>query len=354
VRRRGALAAPAAVLAAGLAGLAGLAGCGASAHPAAPAAAPASHAASTSAAGSRASTARSPTSLASSASSASSASAAAVAPRPARARPPYAIRTDTVTFVDAGRTVVIPGQGRVPRRLVTILRYPADRTAGPFPLVIFGHGFAVTPRIYARLLIAWARAGYVVAAPVFPLENQDAPGGPDERDLINQPGDMSFLMTALTGSQSPVRRLVDPDEIAVAGQSDGGETALAVSYDRAFRDPRVKATVVLSGAQIPGVNQLVFPSGGPPLLATQGTDDPINPPSLTNAFFALAHPPKFLLELDGASHLPPYTDGQPDLGIVERTTIAFLNRYLRDHRDGLAQMARAGNRPGVSQLIADP
>jgi fermentation-respiration switch protein FrsA (DUF1100 family) len=331
VRRRGALAA--AVLAAGLTG------CGASAHPAPPASPPTSHAAST-----PASTSPSPASRAPSRS------------RPARAgaRAPYAIRTNTVTFVDAGRTVVIPGQGRVPRRLVTILRYPDDRSAGPFPLVIFGHGFAVTPGIYARLLIAWARAGYVVAAPVFPLENQDAPGGPDERDLINQPGDMSFLMTALTGSQSPVRRLVDPDEIAVAGQSDGGETALAVSYDRAFRDPRVKATIVLSGAQIPGVNQLVFPSGGPPLLATQGTDDPINPPSLTNAFFALAHPPKFLLELDGASHLPPYTDGQPDLGIVERTTIAFLNRYLRDHRNGLAQMARAGNRPGVSQLIADP
>jgi dienelactone hydrolase len=249
---------------------------------------------------------------------------------------------------------VIPGQGRVPRRLVTILRFPSDPSAGPFPLIIFGHGFAVTPGIYARLLTAWARAGYVVAAPFFPLENEDAPGGPDERDLVNQPGDMSFLITALTGPDSALRRLIDPDEIAVAGQSDGGETALAVSYDRAFRDPRVKATVVLSGAQIPGVNQLVFPANGPPLLATQGTADPINPPSLTDAFFSLAHRPKFLLELDGASHLPPYTDGQPDLGIVERATIAFLNRYLRHRRGALAQLARAGDRPGVSQLIADP
>jgi predicted dienelactone hydrolase len=54
------------------------------------------------------------------------------------------------------------------------------RGARPFPLIVFGHGFAVTPRPYSQLLRAWARAGYVVAAPVFPLENANAPGGPDE------------------------------------------------------------------------------------------------------------------------------------------------------------------------------
>ena len=278
----------------------------------------------------------------------------AVPQPPAPGGPPYPIRTRTITFVDATRTVVIPGRGRVDRRLTTILRYPSDRSAGPFPLVIFGHGFAVTPRIYAGLLTAWARAGYVVAAPFFPLENADAPGGPDERDLINQPADMSFLMTALTGADDPLHTLIDPGEIAVTGQSDGGETALAVAYDRAFRDRRVRAAVILSGAQIPGINQLVFPAHGPPLLATQGTADPINPPSLTDAFFRLAHRPKFLLELDGASHLPPYTDGEPDLGIVERVTIAFLDRYLRARRTTLTALERAGDRPGVSTLIAEP
>ena len=68
---------------------------------------------------------------------------------------------------------------------------------GPFPLIVFGHGFAVTPAPYAALLRAWARAGYVVAAPVFPLGNANAPGGPNERDLVNQPRDMSFVITRI-------------------------------------------------------------------------------------------------------------------------------------------------------------
>ena len=54
-----------------------------------------------------------------------------------------------------------PGQGDRRRRA------PAAREFGPFPLIVFGHGFDVTPSVYARLLQAWTRAGYVVASPVF-------------------------------------------------------------------------------------------------------------------------------------------------------------------------------------------
>jgi hypothetical protein len=41
------------------------------------------------------------------------------------------------------------------------------------------------PATYASLLLAWARAGYVVAAPVFPLTNASAPGGANESDLVS-------------------------------------------------------------------------------------------------------------------------------------------------------------------------
>ena len=140
----------------------------------------------------------------------------------------------------------------------------------------------MTPALYARLLQSWARAGYVVAAPVFPLENADAPRGPDESDLINQPADMRFVISAHArrrAGSGPLAGLIDPKRIAVAGQSDGGDTALAVAYDRYFRDPRVSAAVILSGAEIPGVGGFTFPPGSPPLLATQGTADNVNPPA---------------------------------------------------------------------------
>ncbi len=226
------------------------------------------------------------------------------------------------------------------------------RGGGPFPLVVFGHGYAVTPAPYAPLLRAWTRAGYVVAAPVFPLENANAPGGPNEADLVNQPRDMSFVisgMLALGQARSGfLGGLVDPRRIAVAGQSDGGETALAVAYDRHFRDQRVRAAVILSGAELPGTGGFDFPRPSPPLLATQGTADAINPPSYTSAFFDVAPPPKYLLTMFGASHLGPYTDRQPQLGIVERVTVAFLDGYLKDAPGATGRIADAGDVSGTS------
>lgn len=283
---------------------------------------------------------------------------------------PYAVGIVHLRLVDHSRTVALPGEGAAPRTLLTSVRYPAIGrpgstehpaavpAAGPFPLVVFGHGFDVTPGIYARLLDAWARAGYVVAAPIFPLSNPNAPGGPNEHDLPNQPGDVSFVITRLlaadAASGAPLHNLITRHAIAVAGQSDGGDTALAAAYDPRDRDPRVRAAVVLSGAYDPFVPTFAFAPGGPPLLATQGTADQINLPSSTAAFYDRARPPKYLLQLLGAGHLPPYTNGQPQLGVVEQVTTAFLDKYLKDEAKAGTRMRRAGNVAGVATFRADP
>jgi fermentation-respiration switch protein FrsA (DUF1100 family) len=255
-------------------------------------------------------------------------------------------------FVDDSRTIRLPDGRRVPRSLETVVRYPAAGSS--YPLIVFGHGFALTPARYAGLLRAWTEAGYVVAAPLFPLGNAAAPGGPNESDLINQPKDMSFVIAKLLGLNARTGKVlsgkIDSSRIAIAGHSDGAETALAVAYDHRFRDPRVGAAIVLSGAALPGMGG--FPLNGPPLLAVQGTADPINAPSNSAGFFRLARRPKFLLWLLGASHLPPYTDQQPQLGIVERATTAFLDHYLKGRP--LRAFAQAAQRPGLTRLIADP
>ena len=274
-----------------------------------------------------------------------------------------------VTFVDRSRTVVV-AHHREPRTLVVVVRYPAlggasrrgdatdaapARGDGPYPLVVFGHGFDVTPATYSGLLDAWARAGYVVAAPVFPLENANAPGGPDEADLVNQPADMSFVITQLLAStRAPtglLSGLIDPAHVAVAGHSDGAETALAVAYVPGYRDRRVDAAVILSGAGF-GPQLARFPAGTPPLLAVQGTADPINLPGNTAAYYRIAQPPKYLLWLLGATHLPPYTGQQPWFGIVERVSTAFLGRYLKGEVTAGQQLLGLGNVSAEARTIS--
>jgi alpha-beta hydrolase superfamily lysophospholipase len=269
---------------------------------------------------------------------------------PASATPTFRMRV--FRFVDHTRTIRLPDGKRVPRLLTTFVRIP--RAEGRHPLVVFAHGFALTPAIYAHLLDAWARSGYVVAAPLFPLERADAPGGSDESDLINEPRDLSIVIDRLLALDGAPRGVlagaIDRSRIAVAGHSDGAVAALAAAYDSRFRDPRVRAAIVLSGARLGGMGS--FPRRGPPLLAMQGTADTTNPPSATSAYFSQAPRPKFLVWLLGASHLPPFTSQAPQLGIVERATTAFLAHYLLGRP--LHAFEKAAERPGATRLVADP
>jgi len=270
---------------------------------------------------------------------------------------PPPVATTTLQLIDRSRLAKPRHLSPVPRRLPTVLLYPAPPESGPLPLVVFAHGFADTPASYHRLLNAWAQAGFVVAAPVFPLENAHAPGGPDESDLINEPTDISFVITRLlaesAAASGPLHGLIDPSRIAVAGQSDGGEAALAVADARRYRDPRIRAAVILSGAELSGIGGYEFTAAGPSLLAVQGTADRSNEPRYTYSYFRAARGPKYLLRLPRAGHLAPYVSQQPQLGIVERVSVAFLADYLGLAAADIAQLPGLGDIPGTAELMSE-
>jgi len=254
------------------------------------------------------------------------------------------------------------------RELTTLVFYPALASSpvssladarpstGPYPLIVFGHGFAVTPEPYRPLLDRWVHAGFVVAAPLFPKSNANAPGGPDEHDLPNQPADMSFvaheLLEQSASQEGPLAGLLD-GHVAVAGQSDGGDTALAAAFDPTEHVLPIEAAVILSGAEDPFASKFT-PQAGTPLLAIQGTADTVNLPSETRSYFDAASPPKYLLQLDGAEHQPPYTVPGAQLDAVARTSIAFLDRYLKLEGGALHRLVQQGNAGAATELQANP
>jgi len=100
--------------------------------------------------------------------------------------------------------VGVTGQHLGERSLLTVIRYPAARSVsrswaagGPFPLVMFAPGFRQCSGTYENLLQAWASAGYVVASVDFPRTSCQVASTAYEPDLVNQPGDVSYVLGQL-------------------------------------------------------------------------------------------------------------------------------------------------------------
>ena len=265
--------------------------------------------------------------------------------------------------------------GQPARVLPTVIRYPAVgrpgpsagspapgatplRAPGPFPLIVFSQGYDYPAEGYSALLNAWARAGFVVADPTYPETDPSTPGGPNESDIVNHPADLRFVLSALLAGahrvSSPLHGMINAGRIALAGQSDGGDVTLATAANTCCRDPRVKAAVILSGAELAAFGGTYYGAGSPPLLVVQGDADPINIPGCSVALYGQAPTPKYYLELLGASHLPPYVTPGRTRDLVSASVISFLRGYLEHRASALARLRRVARLPGTATLISSP
>ncbi len=213
------------------------------------------------------------------------------------------------TFVDPSRpTAATTASAAKPTRtLETLIVTPVD-TGKRFPLVVFGHGLTGRPAQYEKLLRRIASAGFVVAAPTFPLSNTNAPGGPSLFDEPNQPGDMSFVITQLLTDKQ-----VDSEWVFVSGHSLGAITTVDLIGNPAMVDERVDGAVVISGtANLFGSAMLFDKTPAVPVLFMHGDLDATVPISLGLSTYAAARSPKWFMTMIGGNHTFGI-DGRADL-----------------------------------------
>ena len=216
-------------------------------------------------------------------------------------------------------------------RTATSRAYPGGPNRYPWANTSSGHGYRLGPPGYARLVAVLTAAGYVVAAPSFPLADESVAGANVDRgDLPNQPDDLSFVIDQVLGASSdpssPLAGRVDGSRVGAVGHSDGADTVLDLGYHPARVDPRVRAVVALAPDAVVAAGSAT--GGATPLLLEHGDADDVVPFSESRSVFANVTARRYLLTLVGGGHLPPVAEATGWTPVLDATVTAFLDRYV--------------------------
>jgi predicted dienelactone hydrolase len=232
----------------------------------------------------------------------------------------YGVGMRTVTFVDTSRgTEAWGGEPAQPSRtLETIIWYPTDGGSPtvptpdaplsgdrPFPVVLNSHGYGDLNSGAAYLAVPLASRGFVVVSPNFPQSHLGVPGGSRLADVVNQPGDVRFVLDqvlALSADRgSWLAGGIDKKRIGAQGLSLGGLTTLLATYNPVLGDKRIKAAMVMAPYSCPLTKKML--RRNPPLLFIAGNGDRITPLEQNAArTFGKARMPRTLVDLAGATH----------------------------------------------------
>jgi dienelactone hydrolase len=223
------------------------------------------------------------------------------------------------------------------RTLVTQVRTPTGATTA-LPLLLAIHGADGDPSRLAPLLDVWAQAGYVVAAPTFLKTKKDDRGKALKTEVAQQAADARFVLDELLDRavDHDIDDDIDDEHVGVAGMSLGGMTVYGLISHTCCRDGRIQAAIVMAGVHDD------FPDGryvhqDMPVLLIQGDAD-IGYHHSRDAYPQLA-PPKWFITLHGERHSPPFEVPRGKSAvIVDRTTTAFWNRYLKLQRPAATQI----------------
>ncbi len=253
------------------------------------------------------------------------------------------VRRVRITFVDQRRPTRAESPPEPCRVLRTDVRVPAHR-AGPLPLIVVAHGFDGDPSSLGPLLDAWARRGYVVAAPRLPTTEKDEEGSSTRQESVEQARDLSFVISRLVDASAHGRghalsNSIDLHRIGAAGMSLGGLAVYGLISNTCCRDTRVRAAVLMAAVRRQFPDDHYGPNRAPVLLVQGDKDGGYH--NSVEAYPELA-PPKWFITLHGSGHAPPFeVPLGPDAPLVATTTGDFWDLYLGQRREAATNIARA-------------
>jgi predicted dienelactone hydrolase len=229
---------------------------------------------------------------------------------------PHAVGTRPLELVDETRpTTGSADASALPERtLPTDVYYPAaapggleaPAAVGPFPLLVFAHGFMGDKNNSAGLARLLASHGHVVAAIRFPRTHLGTAGGVVFEDVRYQPGDVRFVIdTFVTASATPgdpLNGVVDPEAVILLGHSLGAFTVMLAGLHPSERHAAVGGVILLAGS---GCHLPTTTFDGPelPLLLLHGDRDAIIPlADGARPIFVAAPAPAWLVTLVDGTH----------------------------------------------------
>jgi predicted dienelactone hydrolase len=150
-----------------------------------------------------------------------------------------------------------------------------------------------------------ASHGYIVAAANFPLTHLGTAGGPRFIDVLNQPGDVSFIIDTLLArgdtTGHPFAGCIDAQRIGAVGLSLGGMTTTLLAFHPDYRDARIGAAVSIAGP-VGLFGARFFNDPQIPFMMIAGDIDAIVDYAQNAALLSSWLPDATLVTLHGGSH----------------------------------------------------
>lgn len=176
-------------------------------------------------------------------------------------------------------STVSPFEGLPYRHLDVTVWFPEDMKDNHQPLVVHSHGMASRRHDMAFVGAYLSTHGYIVIAADYPLTKSGAPGGVLPQDVINQPGDIQFLLDNMLNKEGEMgkqfSRYIDQNKIGAMGLSLGGLATALATYHPTKRDPRIKASVSIAGVSAM-LDKTFYQNSEVPFMMLAGHADGVN------------------------------------------------------------------------------